>query len=174
MQTLLLTLVAADRTGIVKEVSDCIKQHKGNWLDSHLSCYGDRFAGTICVAIECSQREAIEVALLQLQENGILISIYDDVSLAPQSAANAKDQAISIQVEANDRPGIIEEIASALVSRQVNVIEIETLCESASMAGYTLFKAQVAAVLPEGLSATDAQEALEAVSDDVMVTVELA
>ena len=64
----------------------------------------------------------------------------------------------------------MEEIASALALSNVNVEQMITECESASMAGYELFRAQLRVVLPEALSVEQLESALENVSDDLMVS----
>ena len=78
---------------------------------------------------------------------------------------------IELSLEANDRPGIVEEISTVLAKHHFNVEKMTTHCESASMAGYNLFKAQIKVGLHEGLSIHDMEQALENISADVMVEI---
>jgi glycine cleavage system regulatory protein len=78
---------------------------------------------------------------------------------------------LQITVEANDRPGIVEEIANALSSQNTNIIKMETRCESASMAGYQMFQAYMLVELPVGYAVDQLEETLESVSDDLVVNV---
>ena len=74
-------------------------------------------------------------------------------------------------MEANDRPGIVQEIADALAKENINIDNLDTEVESASMAGYGLFRAHLFLAMPDDISEADLEEILEGVSDDVMVSI---
>ena len=77
-----------------------------------------------------------------------------------------------IIVEGNDRRGIVEELSSTLAEKNVNVEKLITQFESASMAGYDLFKAEINVSLPNNFTMEELEAILENISDDLMVNVE--
>ena len=165
---LIITVVASDRPGIVQRLSDTILAHNGNWLESRLSRLCGQFAGIVHVAVVHERQDDLLESLQALADEGIQITVQH-----VQADAEIVDMetAISISVEANDRPGIVEEISSALARADVNVVQIDTACESASMAGYALFKAQLLVTLPEEFTVEQLEAALENVSDDLMTSI---
>ena len=65
----------------------------------------------------------------------------------------------------------VEEITTALAEANFNLEQMETWRESASMAGYELFIAQMAVRLSGDASTDDLEAVLEDVSDDLMVSI---
>ncbi len=167
---LILTVVATDKPGIVRQVSDLVHSHNGNWLESSLSRLGGQFVGIIQVIINEADVEPLLIALAGLTSQDIEVTPHllpTENELCASSDATIMD----VQVEANDRQGIIEEITTALLAHKINVEKMSSRCESASMAGYMLFQADIRVVLPEAMSASQVQTILEDMSDDLMVTV---
>lgn len=168
-EKLILSILSADRHGVVQEISDTILASGGNWLESSLSRLGGQFAGIVRVEISAADKAALVSALSDLQQNGITVSAHQEIDVPSTSSST---QSIDLIVEANDRPGIVEEISSALAEAKINVEHIETSCMSASMAGYQLFVAELVVALPSTASISDLEQVLEDVSDDLVVTVQ--
>lgn len=167
-EQILITLFAQDRPGIVRETSDTILAHKGNWLESSLSRLCGQFTGIVHLQVPAENKAALLDAFTALAQQGINITVQPHQ--AQQDHGESFD-AVQMLIEANDRPGIVEEIAAVLADNQVNVEHMDTECESASMAGYNLFRAHLFLALPENLSEAQLEAALENVSDDLMVSV---
>lgn len=168
-ESIIITVVAADRAGIVQRLSDTALAHKANWLESSLSHLQGQFAGIVNLEVETEAQPALLQALAELAGEGINITVH---SPQAEKVSAASIEIVELYVEANDRPGIVEEITSALANANVNVEQIETWCESASMAGYDLFIAQLAVSLPSGMRKRELEETLENVSDDLVVVVD--
>ncbi len=45
LSTLVMTIIGADRPGLVDLVASCVADHKGNWLESRMCRLGGQFAG---------------------------------------------------------------------------------------------------------------------------------
>lgn len=165
---LVITLFAKDRPGIVRTLSTTVLEHKGNWLESSLSRLCGQFTGIVHIEVTDENRQALLAALSALDDQGIQVTAQDSASIATDDETV---NGIQIMIEANDRPGIVNEIADALAEANVNVDSIDTECESASMAGYNLFRAHLFLALPEDMSEVDIEAVLEGVSDDVMVSI---
>lgn len=165
---LIVSVFAEDRPNLVNEISDQVLEFDGNWLESSLSRLCGQFAGLIHIDIDDENRDDLLEALEGLAEQGIYIT--------EQSAEGVVDDSdtvnvIEIMVEANDRPGIIGEITRTLGAANINIDSLDTGCESASMAGYTLFRAHMMLAMPEGMDEDDLEELIAGVSDDIMISV---
>ena len=163
----ILTVMAKDKPGIVRKVSDIVLSSQGSWLESSLSRLGGQFAGIVSVNIPEDHLNDFKKALADIVADGITVKIqsFDEDNVFEGKPAK-------ILVEANDRPGIIDELSAVLVEKNVNVEKLSTHCESASMAGYDLFKAELSVKLPKRFTVNKLQAVLENVSDDLMVTIE--
>ena len=167
-ENLILTLFAEDAPGVLQKTSDTILEQGGSWMESSLSRLCGKFAGIVHVQVSPEKKGKLLEALASLAEQGIEVTVQAKTALAAEAP---KGEYVELVVEANDRPGIVEEIASALAAADVNIEQMETACESASMAGYSLFSADLFVVLPQGLSIDQLEEVLEQVSDDLMVSI---
>lgn len=164
---LVISVAADDRPGVIQALSDTALAHQANWLESSLSHLCGQFVGIVKLGVQSADVEALQQALTGLAHQGIAVQFHDQAA-AVEGAA----ETVELYVEANDRPGIIEEITSTLARLSINIEQLETWCESASMAGYDLFIAQLAVSLPADVSRLKLEQALEGVSDDLMVTIE--
>jgi len=162
----ILTVMAKDKPGIVQAISEIILANQGSWLESSLSRLGGQFAGIIAVIIPDESLDDFKRGLADIVADGITVKIQSF-----NEGGNVSGKPATILVEANDRFGIIDEISSALAQKSVNVEKLVSECESASMAGYDLFKAKVHVILPEGFTVNQLQTLMENVSDDLMVVI---
>ena len=167
-EKVIITLFAKDCPGIVQALSDTVLQHSGNWLESSLSRLCGQFTGIVHIEVAPDNKKALLDSLAALTDQGIQVTVQ---SQEGTEAEEGNINALQILVEANDRPGIVGEIASALAAQKVNVDHMDTEVASASMAGYQLFRAHLFLALPENLSEAELEASLEKVSDDVMVSV---
>lgn len=168
-QKLILSVLSADRPGVIQEISDTVLAHDGNWLESSLSRLGGQFAGIVRIEFESAKKSDLVSALKDLDRDGISVSVHEEEG-APEPIVSTRS--VDLVVEANDRPGIVEEISSALAEAQINVEHMESSCMSASMAGYQLFVAELVVALPEDSDVDHLESVLEDVSDDLVVTIE--
>ena len=67
----------------------------------------------------------------------------------------------------------MHDITQVLASHDVNVMELETHCQSASMSGETLFLAHARLVVPSGASVDALQDQLEDLANELMVDIKL-
>jgi len=169
-ETIIITLFAKDRPGIIRELSDTVLANKGNWLESSLSRLCGQFTGIVHIEVSSDDKTGLLTALDKLTQTGINVTIQNHQEVDVE-AESGSFEALQILVEANDRKGIVEEITTALADEDINIENMDTECESASMAGYNLFRAHMFLALPEGMSEEQLESVLENVSDDLMVSV---
>ena len=165
---LIISVFAEDRPRLIQAISDQVLAHEGNWLESSLSRLCGQFAGIVHIDVADENRAALLKSFAKLADQGILITEHSSDGVVEESDTV---NVVEIMVEANDRPGIIGEITRALGAANVNVDSLDTGCESASMAGYTLFRAHMMLAMPDDMNEDDLEEILEGVSDDLMISV---
>lgn len=168
MRSLVLTLIAPDRPGLVKNVADTVAKLGGNWEESQFLCLDGQFAGILRVALADEQLPALKHALEGLE--GLSVT----VTSPEPSPASAHSTLIDLELVGGDHPGIVRDIFATVARLEVNVIELETTTERAPMSGEPMFRAQARLEVPERLSLPDLRQALEALADEVMVEIQLA
>src|SRR5690606_5724164 len=83
-------------------------------------------------------------------------------------AAGARPR-IELELVGQDRPGIVRDVSAVLARHGVNIEELETEVESASMSGELLFRARAALMLPDGGDAEALRADLERLANELMV-----
>jgi glycine cleavage system regulatory protein len=167
--SLVMTVIGADRPGLVDSVAQLVADHGGNWLESRMSRLGGQFAGILRVSVPTGQQAQLTAALRELEGRGLRVVVHDDVSAAPP----AGDLRV-LEVVGHDRPGIVRQIARVLAARGVNVEELSSAVASAPMSGEPLFRAHATLRLPAGCAPESLQQALEQIAADLIVEISLA
>ncbi|MGI9288953.1 MAG: glycine cleavage system protein R [Pseudomonadales bacterium] len=168
--SIVLTFIVDDQPGRVELLSHTVVRHHGNWLESRMSCLAGKFAGIARIQIPESELEALTRALHALQEQGFTIVVEKSSVVAPLT----KQQALSITIVGQDRPGIVHEISQALAQHQVNVTELHSDVTSAPMSGEPLFEATADANVPKELDLDELNAELEAVANELNIEISLA
>jgi len=167
--TLVMTVIGPDRPGLVESVATIVAQHGGNWLESRMSRLGGRFAGILRVRIPADALAAMTAALSGLSARGLSVTMQPDESEGAATQAELRQ----LEIIGHDRPGIVQQITSALARHGVNVEELETECVSAAMSGEMLFKARATVLVPNATNLIALKSELEKIAADLIVEVAL-
>jgi len=166
---IVLTVVSNDKPGIVEALSEVIAGHGGNWTESSMMSLAGKFAGILMVQVPTKKAEAFLLALKGLEATGLQI-----VAQCSDSAAKADSgREHSFDLVGQDRPGIVHDITEVLAKRGVNVQELETTVQSASMSGESLFMAHARIFVPPEADLEKLQDDLEELANELMVDIEL-
>ena len=126
----------------------------------HLSGF---FAGVIEVAVSESNMKALTSALNSID------NLNCQIEVAKQNAKIITANLI-LELTANDRAGIVQEISSVIHTQGGNLIKLVSTQSSAAHTGQLMFNAKVQVAISE----TDVDElvsALEHIADDLMVDI---
>lgn len=162
---LVLTVIADDKPGLVESLAKVIAENSGNWLESSMSQLAGKFAGILKVSVQESLVDQLESALVSIKGLKLVIERVEG------SETIGKPITVELSLVANDRPGIISEIAHAVADLSVNVEKLTTHCSSAPMSGVDLFKAHATLRVPPSLELAKLQEELENLADDMIVEI---
>ena len=160
--SLVLTVIGADRPGLVEELSTIISRHQGNWLEASMSRLGGQFAGIVRVALPNAQLPALQHALDALKDLRI-------TSAASNLEPAREGRALKLALVGHDRIGIVREVTQVLARHAVNVEKLSTHTASAPMSAETLFHAEAELRATLDLDVRGLKRELEALSDDLMV-----
>jgi len=165
MHSLVMTVIGPDRPGLVEELSATVAAHHGNWLESRMSRLAGHFAGLL--RVECPEEESTRLleALQSLRD--LSVSISREITTECE-----RPRKISFEVVGNDRPGIVQELSSAIVRAGGNVEELVSDLESAPHAGHQVFRATGSVAVATDFDDTGLVTALEALGPDLAVSLE--
>ena len=167
--SIVLTVVSDDHPGVVEALSDVIAGHGGNWAESSMMSLAGKFAGILLVQVPTEQADDFISALFALESRGMQI-----VAQRSDSAASANaHREYSIELVGQDHPGIVHDITEVLAKHGVNVQELETTVQSASMSGEKLFIAHARIFIPAEADMEKLQDELEDLANELMVDIEL-
>ncbi|MBL0566670.1 glycine cleavage system protein R [Aeromonas veronii] len=161
---LVVTVIGADKPGIVESLAAVISREHGNWLGSAMSELAGQFAGILHVSVPDEHYRSLCEALALLPD--LTISFAEGTPTAEPA------HQVMMTVTGNDRPGIVHEVASILRQLEINVADLTTGCEPAPHSGAPLFYAHALVALPDGLAMDTLITALESLSDDLVVDID--
>jgi glycine cleavage system regulatory protein len=166
---LVMTIIGADRPGLVQLVASSVADHGGNWLESRMCNLGGQFAGIARVEVPEERVPALRKALQGLEAGGLRVTV--DGGTGPGLGAGGV--AATIELVGHDRPGILRSVTGVLTAHGVNVEELSSECISAPMGGGNLFQARVRVLLPPAVKLEAVRADLEKIAGDLMVDLTL-
>ena len=165
MASLILTVVGADRPGLVSALSQAVAARGGSWLESRMARLAGQFAGIVLV----DAPEALLDDLPALEREGL--RIVGQIAGAAGSAAAEAGERLALEVVGNDRPGIVRDVTRILADSGVNIEELTTDVEAGSFTGGMLFRATALLRAPTAAAVEAAREGLETLGNELMVDI---
>ena len=169
LANLVMTLIGADRPGLVQLVAACVADHGGNWLESRMGHLGGQFAGIVRVEVPAARADELVRALQQLESDGLRLILHAEPGTPPKTVGALA----ALELVGQDRPGILRTISAVLAAHGVNVEELASECVGAPMGGGTLFQARATILVPEKTSLAAVRADLEKIASDLMVDLTL-
>lgn len=168
-QSIVLTIISPDHPGIIQTVSEALKNHGGNWIQSSMSSLAGQFAGILLVSVPEKHTRACLKELKELESQGmhIIATVAGDEKPAEIFSE------YSLALVGNDQPGIVNTVTQLLAKRNISVSELETEVQSGSMSGGTIFRAHAKLQIPELTDINDLEAEIEDLANDLMVDINL-
>lgn len=167
--SLVMTILGADRPGIVDRLSAVIDRHGGNWEESRMARLAGQFAGILKVALPHDQVDSLMSELADLADDGIDVTVHKGAPDAP--TRDALD--IRLQVTGHDRPGIINRITELIHAAGLNINELASECTSAPFSAGRLFTAHASLSGPATGSMDQLRDAIEQLAAEMMVDISI-
>ena len=166
--SLVITLVADDKPGIVEAISEIVLAAGANWEESRMARLAGKFAGIQRVTADEARAADLTQALRALDARGLTV-VVEPSAAAPEPQLRT----IRLELVGHDRPGIVREISHVLAAHGVNIEEFETELTSAPDSGDILFRSRARLRTPPHVLPETLRAALERVAMDLMVDMTL-
>ncbi len=167
--SIVLSVLCDDRPGVVETLSGVLSRHDGNWAESSMLSLAGKFAGILLAEVPEAQADGFIESLEALEAEGMKI-VAERAAATP---AGEESRFVALELVGQDRPGIVHEITEVLARHAINVQELETTVQSASMSGERLFMAHARVFIPAGVDAEELRQELESLANELMVDVSL-
>jgi len=166
---MVLTVIARDRPGLIKALSEVVVGHGGNWIDSSMARLGGEFAGIVRGSVPEERSREFETALADLSGAGITVTLRR----SDEDGSVRAGRLVRLELTGVDHPGIVHRISDALSTLGISIDQLETRIFTGSMSGEPMFEAKAEIHLPEGVEEAKLRSRLEALERDLMVDIEL-
>src|SRR5262245_58402684 len=129
LATIVMTVIGADRPGLVQKVAAQIADHGGNWLESRMCRLGGQFAGILRVEVEPARRDELVSALRTLGSAGLEVVVHTEGGGRVEGEAKAgtpsgaRGSLATVELVGTDRPGILRSVSGVFAAHGVNVEE---------------------------------------------------
>jgi len=165
--SLVLTVIADDKPGIVEQLSDHILAVGANWEESRMARLAGKFAGLLRVSVEAEQADALASRLESLASG---LTVVVERSVDTQAGTF---RTLHLDLLGNDHPGIVHDISRVLAQHRVNIEELETDTTTAPMSGEALFRARAVLRIPTTVTLEQLRRVLESLAGELMVDLSL-
>jgi glycine cleavage system transcriptional repressor len=163
-----LVAVGEDRPGLVHGISSLIHGAGASIEDSRMAVLGGEFAIILLVSGTAEALARLEQKQAQsARELGLDISLRRTSEPARASARH------TLRVRGFDRPGIALAVTRVLAGAGVNVESLESRIEHQPLTGTAMFVLEAELRLPAGLSSAELEAALQRVSGEEELELEL-
>lgn len=164
---LILTVIGDDKPGLVEELATAISAHGGNWLESSMAHLSGKFAGIVEVAVPADRIPELRTALAKL------IGLKVSAETAGTQKSALAGRRLTLNLVGHDRIGIVREVSQVLARHAVNVEDLHTRTDSAPMSAEILFHCEAELTAAPNFDVRELKTALERISDDLMVDINL-
>ncbi len=164
MKSLVMTLVGADKPGLVDQLAKAVRLHGGNWQASRFAHMAGQFAGFVEVTVPQENADVLIESINAIPDLDIqMVNVKTPVSKAQNIA--------HFNLLGNDKPGIVSEITAVLQQFNINILEFNSKCVSAPNWGNLMFQAEFVVALPDDVESDEIQTALETIANDLVVDI---
>ncbi len=167
--SLVVTIVGADRHGIVSLLAERAQQFGANWAASRMTRLAGEFAGMVHLEVQRENADALALALRALESNGLQVVI----ARSDGHALPGDLRAVELELVGEDRVGIVSSLTRMLAQRSISIENIHTEIVRTGGTGKQTFKVQAQLLVPATLAIDDLRAELGALASEMMVDIGL-
>ena len=167
--SLVVTIVGADRHGIVSLLAERAQQFGANWAASRMTRLAGEFAGMVHLEVPRENADALALALRALESNGLQVVI----ARSDGNALPTDLRAVELELVGEDRVGIVSSLTKMLAQRSISIENIHTEIVRSGGTGKQTFKVQAQLLVPAPLSIDELRAELGALASEMMVDIAL-
>lgn len=167
--SLVVSIVGADRHGIVSSLADRAQRFGANWAASRMTRLAGEFAGTVHFEVPCENADALATSLRALASSGLQVVIArSDGAKAPSSL-----RVVELELVGEDRLGIVSKLTKILAERSISIESIHTEIVRSGVSGKQTFRVEAHLLVPAALSVDALQQELGTLAREMMVDIAL-
>ena len=146
-QSLVITAIGADRSGIVNDLTEILLNASLNIEDSRMSILGGEFAIILMVS---GQQDDLDRLCAQQAELEQRLKLSLMIKTTSRTSASAESSRYLITVEGMDNPGIVHKLANYLSQLNINIVNLQTTSSHAPHTGTPMFSVNMQVDIPAG------------------------
>ncbi len=167
--SLVVSIVGADRQGIVRSIAERAERFGANWAASRMTKLANEFAGTVHFEVPRDKADALASALRGLEASGLQIIIArSDAARTPESF-----RSIELELVGEDRKGIVSRLTNILAQRGVSIENIHTELIRSGVSGMQTFRIDAHLLVPVSLPVDALRQELGGLASEMMVDIAL-
>ncbi|HEY4074180.1 MAG TPA: formyltransferase family protein [Herbaspirillum sp.] len=167
--SLIVSIVGADRHGIVSLLADRAQRFGANWAASRMTRLASEFAGTVHFEVPRENVDALEASLRQLESTGLQVVIArSDGATVPASL-----RSVELELVGDDRVGIVSNLTKILAERNISIESIHTEIVRSGISGKQIFRIGAHLLVPAALSIDALRLELGTLAHELMVDIAL-
>ena len=164
---LIVTVLGADRPGIVSLLSDRAQRFGASWTNSRMSHLSGEFAGMVQLEVPPESADGLIAALKDLESTGLRVTIAKSEGKANTTGLRL----MTLELVGSDQVGIVSKLTGALTERNISIEQIDTSIVQNAM--QTSFKVRAEILVPKTVNDTDLRSALDALAQEITVDIAL-
>ncbi len=167
--SLVVSIVGADRQGIVSSLAERAQRFGGNWAASRMTRLAGEFAGMVHLEVPRENADALATSLRDLASSGL------QVVVARSDGANVAStlRVVELELVGEDRLGIVSNLTKLLAGRGVSIESIHTDIVRSGVSGKQTFKVAAHLLVPAAVSVEALQQEVGSLAREMMLDIAL-
>jgi glycine cleavage system regulatory protein/folate-dependent phosphoribosylglycinamide formyltransferase PurN len=166
---LVVTVMGADRPGIVNALAERGERHGANWCASRMSRLAGEFAGMVHFEVPPERADALAQALQDLQTQGLKVVISRSADGTPAGALRP----MALELVGEDRAGIVARLTRALAGRGISIESLHTELLRTGVQGRQTFKVGAQLLVPPSVDTEALRAELGTLAQALMLDIAL-
>lgn len=169
VSSLVVSIVGADRQGIVSSLAERAQRFGANWAASRMTRLAGEFAGMVHLEVPRENADALATALRGLASSGL------QVMVARSDGANVANtlRVVELELVGEDRLGIVSNLTKLLAGRGVSIESIHTDILRSGVSGKQTFKVEAHLLVPLSVSVDALQQEVGSLAREMMLDIAL-
>ncbi len=167
--SLVVSIVGADRHGIVSLLAERAQRYGANWAASRMTRLAGEFAGMVHFEVPRENADAMEGALRQLASSGLQVVI----ARSGGASVPATLRGFELELVGEDRIGIVSSLTRLLAERGISIENIHTELIRSGVTGKQTFKIGAHLLAPASLQLDELRRDLGALASEMTLDIAL-
>lgn len=166
--SLVVSIVGADRSGIVSSLAERAERFGANWAASRMTRLASEFAGMVHFEVPRQNADALASALRSLHSSSLQVV----VAKSDDAAVPTSLRSVELKLVGSDRVGIVSSLTRILAERGISIENMHTEIVHSGVSGKH-FKIDAHLLVPAALSVDALRLELGALASEMMVDIAL-